>query len=446
MKWLPYEIIRTKRDGHALSEEQIRDLILSYSSGDIPDYQMSSWLMSVFFQGMTEKETLWLTRAMMDSGEIVDLSSIKEFKVDKHSTGGVGDKTSLILGPIVAAAGIPVPMISGRGLGHTGGTLDKLESMPGFNTQLDLDHFKKYVKSNKICFIGQTKEICPADKKLYALRDVTATVDCIPLICASIMSKKLAEGIDGLVLDVKYGSGAFMKSSKDARQLSNRLVSIARGYGKKCSSFITNMNQPLGRFSGNSLEVKECLDIMSGKTCLNDQGFDLYSDTKELSLVLSSEMMFLSGLYKNRALARKHAEQILDTGLALKKFKELCGLHGGDWSKLPEPKNSFVITSKVKGWVTGFDVEKIGLAGIKINAGRRIKEDTIEPTAGFEFHKKIGHAVKIGDPIFTIYGSNPKLFSNIIEDLNTSIFIKKIRPKNTPSLIYENDLEKIPKK
>ena len=241
---LPVEIIKKKRAGEVLSESEISQFISAYTNGQVPDYQMSALLMAIYFKGMTESETLVLTKCMLHSGVVVDLSKVEGFKVDKHSTGGVGDKTSLILGPIVAAVGLSVPMISGRGLGHTGGTLDKLESIPGFNTQLSLQEFADAVAKHKICFIGQTKEICPADKKIYALRDVTATIESLPLICASIMSKKLAEGIDGLVLDVKFGSGAFMKDTASAENLAKSLMSIARGYGKKVSALITNMNQP----------------------------------------------------------------------------------------------------------------------------------------------------------------------------------------------------------
>lgn len=426
---LPSEIIRKKRSGKELELTEIDFLIQSYTRGEVPDYQMSAWLMTVFFNGMTEKETFGLTKSMINSGITVDFSSVKKFKVDKHSTGGVGDKTSLILGPIVAAAGIPVPMISGRGLGHTGGTLDKLESIPGFNTQLSLEQFIEAVKKHNIAFIGQTKEICPADKKLYALRDVTATVDCIPLICASIMSKKLAEGIDGLVLDVKYGSGAFMKSSKDAGILAKYLMKIAKRYGKKISAYITSMNQPLGRYAGNSLEVLECVEIMQGKTHFNKFGYDSYQDTRELSLVLASEMMFLSGQFKSREKSYALAKEILDSGKALEKFKELCQLHTGNLAKLPHPKQSVTVKATKKGFVHSFDVEKVGLAAIKIRAGRKIKEDIIEATAGIEFHCKIGDPVNKGDVIYTIHGDNADLFQYAIPDLQDSVMIKPTKTK-----------------
>ncbi len=427
--YLPSELIRKKRNAQVLELDEIDFLIQSYTRGEIPDYQMSAWLMAVFFNGMTEKETFGLTKSMINSGIMVDFSSVKNFKVDKHSTGGVGDKTSLILGPIVAAAGIPVPMISGRGLGHTGGTLDKLESIPGFDTQLSLEQFIEAVKKHNIAFIGQTKEICPADKKLYALRDVTATVDCIPLICASIMSKKLAEGIDGLVLDVKYGSGAFMKHPKEASILAKYLMKIAKRYGKKISAFITSMNQPLGRYAGNSLEVHECVEIMQGKTHINKYGYDSYHDTRELSLVLSAEMIFLTGEFKTRDKAYALAKEILDSGKALAKFEELCALHSGHLSKLPYPKLSEVVLAPKKGFLHSFDVEKIGLATIKIRAGRKVKEDLIEGTAGIEFHCKIGDLLAKGDTIYTIHGDNKDLFRHAIPDLLESFTLSRGKPK-----------------
>lgn len=426
---LQTEIIRKKRNGQELELDEIDFLIQSYTRGDIPDYQMSAWLMTVFFNGMTEKETFGLTKSMINSGITVDFSEIKKFKVDKHSTGGVGDKTSLILGPIVAAYGIPVPMIAGRGLGHTGGTLDKLEAIPGFNTQLTLEQFVDAIKKFNFSLIGQTKEICPADKKLYALRDVTATIDCIPLICASIMSKKLAEGVDGLVLDVKYGSGAFMKKPKDASDLAKYLMKIAKRYGKKISSFITSMNQPLGRYAGNALEVFECVEIMKGKTHINQHGYDSYQDTRELSLILASEMMFLSGKFKSREKSYAEAKEILESGKAWEKFKELCILHGGNIEKLPMPNKTLTIKASKKGYVHSFDVEKIGLAAIKIKAGRTTKEDVIEGTAGIEFHCKIGDLVNKGDVIFTIHGDNEDLFKNAVPDLMASFILKSAKTK-----------------
>ncbi|XGC80818.1 thymidine phosphorylase [Bdellovibrio bacteriovorus] len=436
MHFLPAEIIKAKRNGESLSYEDINEFILGYARGHIPDYQMSALLMAIFFKGMTTEETLALTKAMLHSGEVVDFSTVPGFKVDKHSTGGVGDKTSLILGPIVAAAGVPVPMISGRGLGHTGGTLDKLESIPGFNTQKSLPEFIELVRKHQICFIGQTKEICPADKKIYALRDVTATVESLPLICASIMSKKLAEGIDGLVLDVKYGSGAFMKTSSQAEELALNLMSIARGYGKKVTSLLTNMDQPLGRYAGNSLEVEECVAIMKNEKFIGPGGYDLYEDTRELSLQLSAHMLLLAGVGRDEKESYQIASDILVSGKAMAKFEELCAIHGGNLSALPKPKHKVEVTTEHEGHVHGFHTESIGVAGIIIHAGRAQTTGIIAPTAGIEFHVKVGDAVKPGDRIFTLHGDDKDLLQSAIPLLKSAINISL--PKITkPSLILK---------
>lgn len=426
--FLPAEIIKKKRNGLSLTSEEIQYFIKDYTEGRIPDYQMSALAMAIYFKGMNSEETLALTKAMLFSGVVVDFNHIPVAKVDKHSTGGVGDKTSLILGPIVASCGLVVPMISGRGLGHTGGTLDKLESIPGFNTQISIENFKKYIEKYHICFIGQTKEICPADKKVYALRDVTATIESMPLICASIMSKKLAEGIDALVLDVKYGSGAFMKTFSEAKELAIKLMDIAKGYGKKISTVLSTMNQPLGRYAGNSLEVFECLEIMRGKSYIVD-GIDFYEDTRELSLILSAQMLWLGGRYTNFDEAYAEAKKSLYDGRALKKFIEMCEFQGGDISKLPQPKNSIQILLPQSGYIKSMDTEKIGVCLLKIKAGRAIASDTIEPTAGIEFHKKIGHSVKKGDVLFTLFGENASLLSQIEHELLSSIlFSETITP------------------
>ncbi|MGZ3744328.1 MAG: thymidine phosphorylase [Pseudobdellovibrionaceae bacterium] len=430
MSFLASEIIKIKRNGGILSPEQIEEFILGYCRNRIPDYQMSALLMAIYFKGMTSEETLSLTRAMLHSGEIVDFSQQLGFKVDKHSTGGVGDKTSLILGPIVAAAGVAVPMISGRGLGHTGGTLDKLESIPGFNTQLDLATFKKMVLQHQICFIGQTKEICPADKKIYALRDVTATIESLPLICASIMSKKLAEGIDGLVLDVKYGSGAFMKRPEEAEELAINLMSIARGYGKKVVALLSNMNQPLGRYAGNSLEVEECVDIMNGVQHKH------YNDTRELSLWLSAHMLHISGKTKTIEEAYTLATETLNSGKAYKKFEELCAIHGGNLAALPKPKCKLVITAEKAGFVAGFNTESIGVAGILLKAGRSVASDVIHPTAGIEFHAKVADSLQVGDPLFTVHGDEPELMESALPLLKSSVTISLQKP-SSPSLILK---------
>lgn len=409
------EVIKKKRNGGALSSTEISEFISLYTSGNIPDYQMSALLMAIYFRGMTEDEILALTKAMLFSGAWVDFSDLKFHKIDKHSTGGVGDKTSLILGPIVASCGIAVPMISGRGLGHTGGTLDKLESIPGFNTQLSLIQFRKMIVENKLSFIGQTEEICPADKKIYALRDVTATVESLPLICASIMSKKLAEGVDSLVLDVKFGSGAFMKSKADAEKLAQGLSSIARGYGKNIAAYLTNMNQPLGKFAGNSLEVQECLAILKNE---RDPAFE---DTRELSILLSAKMLHLAGAVKDMNAGYAHANQMIESGKAFEKFSEVCKIQGGDLTKIPTPKFRLEVKANQNGFIKSMDTEKIGVIGVKIKAGRSVTTDKIEPTAGIQFHAKVGSRIMADDPLFTLFGADLDLLKSVAESLRDTV-------------------------
>lgn len=425
---LAAEIIKKKRNNHELTEYEIEYFILSYTRGEIPDYQMSALLMAIYFNGMTNAETLALTKTMLHSGVVVDTSTISGFKADKHSTGGVGDKTSLILGPIVAATGVYVPMISGRGLGHTGGTLDKLESIPGFNTQQSLEKFIELTKKIGTCFIGQTKDICPADKKIYALRDVTATIESLPLICASIMSKKIAEGIDGLVLDVKYGSGAFMKDSKKAHELAMALMAIGKGYGKKVVSLLTSMDQPLGRFSGNSLEVFECLEIMKNKKFISPDGIDLYEDTRELSLQLSAHMIFMAGKTSSLFDAYVLAKNTLESGQALKKFEEMCAIQGGNLSALPVAKQQLTVTAESAGFLSYYNVEKIGLAGIVLRAGRKKTDDLLNLVAGIEFHKKLGDPVRVGETIYTIHGDEPEHFESAKKMLVNSFEISLQKP------------------
>lgn len=425
---LTAEIIKKKRNKEELTQNEIERFIAAYTLGLIPDYQMSALLMAIYLNGMTSSETVALTRAMIHSGVTIDTSQIKGFKVDKHSTGGVGDKTSLILGPIVAATGFYVPMISGRGLGHTGGTLDKLESIPGFNTQQSLENFVEITKNLGTCFIGQTHEICPADKKIYALRDVTATIESFPLICASIMSKKIAEGIDGLVLDVKFGSGAFMKTSEQAERLAQALMAIAKSYNKKIISLITSMEQPLGRFAGNSLEIFECLEIMKNKKHLSSTGIDLYADTRELSLQLAAQMIHLSGETKTLQEAYDRALAVLVNGKALEVFKKMCQIQSGDLSALPMARKTFEIKSSASGYLFSFNVEKIGLAGILLHAGRLKNDDIINPTAGIEFHFKLGDLIKAGDIVYTLHCDEPQLFQKASDMLATSYEINLQKP------------------
>ncbi len=429
MGFLPTEIIKKKRNGHALSEEELQYFVDNYTRGNIPDYQMSALMMAIYFQNMTTAETAAFTKSVLHSGAVLDLSRIPEFKIDKHSTGGVGDKTSLILGPLVASLGVPVPMIAGRGLAHTGGTVDKLESIPGFNVKLSLKDFVKHIEKHKICLIGQTDEICPADKKMYALRDVTATVESLPLICASIMSKKLAEGIDGLVLDIKVGNGAFMKSVGQAEELAVSLMALGKSYGKKIISLLTDMDQPLGRFAGNSLEIEECLAIMKGNT-------EIAPDTRELSLWLSAHMIRLAGLGKSDEDAYEICRKQLDSGRAYEKFLEMCKAQGGNPELLGKAQFKQNVTVEKSGFISAFETEKIGLGGIILKAGREKITDKLDLTSGIEFHKKIGDAVKTGESIFTVYSNDQKSLNSACEWLKKTFTISLQKPQR-PSLIIK---------
>jgi len=413
MDFLPAQLISKKKMAQEHSVEELDFLIKEFTEDRLPKYQMSAWLMATCFNGLTKSETSNLTGLMRDSGRKLDFSNLSSFAVDKHSTGGVGDKTSLIIGPIVAAAGLAVPMMAGRGLGHTGGTIDKLESINGFNTRLNLDRFHDLVTENKLSIIGQTEEICPADKKLYGLRDVTSTVDSIYLICASIMSKKLAEGIGGLVMDVKYGSGAFMKTPEQAEELARLLQFIGESNGLKMTSFITNMNQPIGRFIGNWLEVKECIDIMEGQTFV-ENGHDFYSDTKELSLTLAGAMIFIGGKAANVDEGYKKAKMLLESGHALEKFKEMCYNQGAsNWPIAPhKATHKMAVLSPKDGFVASINTEQIGWASVKIGVGRTKTTDPVDSAAGIEWVKPIGHKVLEGEPIAFIYSNSD---SKIIE-------------------------------
>jgi pyrimidine-nucleoside phosphorylase len=401
------DLIRKKRDSAELSSEEIHFLISGYTRGEIPDYQMAAWLMATWIRGMGRAERAALTEAMLHSGQILDLSSIPGRKVDKHSTGGVGDKTSLILAPIVAAGGLTVPMISGRGLGHTGGTLDKLESIPGFNVNLNLEEFIRVLRECGMGLIGQTTEIAPADKKIYALRDATSTVENIGLICASIMSKKLAEGIDALVLDVKTGSGAFMKSEEDSVRLAEVMVETGERMGKKMVALITDMNQPLGRMAGHANEVIECIDVLNGGGP---------ADLRELSLELSAWMFYLGERTKFLDEGRQLAAEMIATGKAREKFKQGIRLQGGDErvvddpALLPKASSRVDVTSSAAGFITGIDCEALGTALATLGGGREKKEDSIDHAVGLEFHKRIGNRVEKDQPLATIhYNSGAKL-------------------------------------
>lgn len=395
----PVEIIRKKRDGNVLSDDEIRFFISAYASGKLPDYQASALLMAIYFSGMSEGELLALTDAMLRSGEVISLSDVPGLKIDKHSTGGIGDKISLHLAPAVAACGVRVPMISGRGLGHTGGTLDKLESIPGFSTRLSIADFRTVLRRTGLSLIGQTDTLVPADKALYALRDVTATVESIPLIAASIMSKKLAEGIDGLVLDVKVGSGAFMKTRDEAYQLASTLVAIGRRAGKQVTAFLTNMDQPLGRYVGNAAEVLETLQVLSG------QGPD---DLVELTRVLGGEMLRLGGVVATEEDGHTRIMESLRNGEALQRLQR-CAAMQGAMIDLRDPNEPWLtsclhpypvfITAQEAGYVSAIDAEAIGWAGVALGAGRERKEDTIDPAAYIYLDRKVGELVEAGEPL-----------------------------------------------
>jgi pyrimidine-nucleoside phosphorylase len=403
----PLDLIRKKRDGGEFSSDEIEFLVRAYTRDEIPDYQMAAWLMAVLIRGMTGPELSALTSAMLHSGEVLDLSDLPGAKIDKHSTGGVGDKTSLIIAPVVAAAGVTVPMISGRGLGHTGGTLDKLQSIPGFNINLSLSEFRRVLKACGCGLIGQTAEIAPADKKLYALRDVTATVESPNLICASIMSKKLAEGIDGLVLDVKTGSGAFMKTEKDSVHLAELMVETGERMGKKMVALITDMDQPLGLKVGNALEVEECIEVMQGGGP---------ADLHEVSVELAAWMFYLAGKTQSVDQGRKLASELIDNGSALKKFREIITQQGGDPSviddprRLPQAQHQSPFLSSSSGCVASIQCEQVGIASLVLGGGREKKEDVIDPAVGLVLHKKVGDPVRAGEPLCTIhYNSDARL-------------------------------------
>jgi pyrimidine-nucleoside phosphorylase len=401
----PYEVIHRKRDGHPVPPEAIAELVTRYAEGSVPDYQMAAFCMAVFFRGMSEAELQALTGAMLHSGDVLDLSDIAGPKVDKHSTGGVGDKTSLAVAPLAAACGVKVPMVSGRGLGHTGGTLDKLESIPGFQIHLPVARFREVLASVGACLIGQTDRIAPADRKLYALRDLTATVESIPLIAASILSKKLAEGIDGLVLDVKVGSGAFMKRLPEARLLARTLCGLGRGMGKDVTALVTDMDQPLGRAVGNALEVKEILDLLHG--CGP-------ADLRELTVALTAEMLLLGGVAASEAEARGRVEQAISDGRGLRKLREIVEAQGGDPGALDDPGRlpraaaTLEVGSPAAGRVEAVDAEALGLAAMALGAGRSRIEDRVDPGAGLEVWKKIGDPVDVGESLVRLHvGSAP---------------------------------------
>ncbi|MBS4179404.1 pyrimidine-nucleoside phosphorylase [Lederbergia citrea] len=396
------DMIEKKRDGHELTKEEIAFVIKGYTDGTIPDYQMSAFQMAVYFQGMTAEETAEFTMAMVESGDQVDLSAIEGVKVDKHSTGGVGDTTTLVLAPLVAALDIPVAKMSGRGLGHTGGTLDKLEAVPGFHVEITEKEFFDLVNKNKIAVIGQSGNLTPADKKIYGLRDVTATVNSIPLIASSIMSKKIAAGSDAIVLDVKVGAGAFMKDLPMARDLAKAMVEIGNKVGRQTMAIISDMNQPLGYAIGNALEVKEAVETLQGKGP---------EDLHELCLTLGSYMVRLAGKAETTEEARKMLEEVIENGKALEVFKLFLQSQGGDTSviddmtKLPTARFQIEVPAKEAGYVSQITADEIGTAAMILGAGRATKESEIDLAVGLVLHKKIGDQVEVGESIVTIHSN-----------------------------------------
>ncbi|MCQ6277983.1 pyrimidine-nucleoside phosphorylase [Bacillus sp. EB600] len=426
------DLIEKKRNGNVFSTDEINFIIQGYTAGTIPDYQMSALTMAIFFKGMTDQERADLTMAMVKSGDQIDLSQIEGIKVDKHSTGGVGDTTTLVLGPLVAAVGVPIAKMSGRGLGHTGGTIDKLESIAGFHVEIENEKFIELVNKNKIAVIGQSGNLTPADKKLYALRDVTATVDSIPLIASSIMSKKIAAGADAIVLDVKTGAGAFMKTLEDSRDLASAMVQIGNHVGRRTMAVISDMSQPLGFAIGNALEVKEAIDTLNGKGP---------ADLTELCLTLGSHMVYLADRASSLQEAREMLEKAVKDGSALEKFKVFLSSQGGDASivndpaKLPQAKYILDLEAKEAGFVAEIVADEIGTAAMLLGAGRATKESTIDLAVGLVLRKKIGDRVQKGEPLVSIY-SNFEDVTEVKEKLleNIKISSEKVEP---PILIYE---------
>jgi pyrimidine-nucleoside phosphorylase len=422
------ELIRKKRDGKELSREEIEFIVSSYTRSEIPDYQVSAFLMASYLRGLSHAETAALTNAMLNSGRVLDFSEIAGSKVDKHSTGGVGDKTSLILAPIVAAGGVHVPMVSGRGLGHTGGTLDKLEAIPGFNVHLELDEFRRILAKIGCAMIGQTEDLAPADKKFYALRDVTGTVESPSLICASIMSKKLAEGIDGLVLDVKTGSGAFMKDPRDSEFLAKLMVETGERMGKKMVALITDMDQPLGRYIGNALEVVECVEILRGQ-------FAGSEDLVELTLELCGWMFFLGGRTASKDEGRRLALELIQSGKALERFRDLVCEQGGDvrtiddLSLLPHSAHCEEIFAPDSGFVSAIECERMGIAGVMLGGGRFTKEAAVDPAVGIVLHKKAGDAVSVGEPLCTVHYNSVERYAEAKPVIAASYFLGQQKPK-----------------
>ncbi len=437
----PAHLIQKKRDGHELTREEIRYFIGGVTSGEVEDYQATAFLMATYFKGMTTSETVSFTEAMVASGEQYELASVHGPKVDKHSTGGVGDKVSLILAPLAAACGLKVPMMAGRGLGHSGGTLDKLESITGFSPQISRARFEEILKKVGCAIIGQSSTICPADKKLYSLRDVTATIECTPIICGSILSKKIAEGAEALVLDVKVGSGAFMKTIKEARELSRALIGVAKKLGLPCRALITNMSQPLGYTAGNALEVRECIEVMTQTRAQRSPEFSS-ADLKELTLQLCAHMLVLGKISRNLSEGRKLAAARLTDGSAWKYFREMVAAQGGDLDLIDHPerlqKAPVVVQWKAgkRGIINKMDTELIGKILVELGGGRKKVTDTIDFGVGMEFHKKLGARVQPGDPIVTVHAPEGLRLETLEADFHAALEISSSR-KPVPKLVLD---------
>ena len=425
----PQNLIEKKRDGGELTRDEIAFLIRGYTRDEIPDYQMAAWLMAAYLNGMTDAETRALVEEMLHSGEVLSLTEIAAPKVDKHSTGGVGDKTSLVIAPVAAACGVAVPMISGRALAHTGGTLDKLEAIPGFRTNLSLTEFRAVLARCGLALIGQTREIAPADRKLYASRDLTATVPSRPLMCASIMSKKLAEGIDGLVLDVKVGSGAFMRELDEARRLAEIMTSVGRGMGKRVAALITDMNQPLGRAVGNAVETVEAIETLRG---------DLTGDFAELSLELAAQMLIVGGVTTDHAAALTRVRQAITSGAALERFRAVIEAQGGDprvlddVRRLPQASKQQVISADRAGFVTRIAADEVGRIIMDWGGGRRRLEDRIDDSVGLRLHAKLGDQVRVGDPLATADYNDEGRYEEMRGRLRAAYTIEETAPNLEP--------------
>lgn len=432
-----YQILYKKREGIALSKEEIKWLVDGFTDGSLPEYQMSAFLMAVCTKGMTSEETASMTDAMLYSGDVLKFED--QSVVDKHSTGGVGDKTSFILAPLAAACGITVPMIAGRGLGHTGGTVDKAESIKGFNTEISLKEFEELLKTKKLAMIGQTPEIAPADKKIYALRDVTATVESIPLITSSIMSKKLAEGACGIVMDIKVGNGAFMKNIESGRELANSLMDTAERFGKNMLCMLTNMNQPLGATIGNSLEIIECIEVLKGNGP---------KDLTDLSLELAGAMVYIGGKAESLEEGISKVTKAINDGSGLKKFKEMIENQGGtgeiveNYSLLPMAKCTTEVPAPADAFVSKMDTTNIGLHCVTLGGGRSVAEDVIDFGVGFTIHKKVGDQVKKGDSLLTIHHNQDQteIVKKLIEEFTIKDYSFCETKVEADSLIYEKDI------